>query len=64
MKAIRDRLETAVAVGGVGVTLGGMFFAVPILLALGLWLVGVPLDWASWKTYIGLIVLWIAAGVA
>lgn len=37
---------------------------VPILLAIGLWLLGVPLDWASWKTYAGLLVVAVAAGIA
>lgn len=30
---------------------------VPGLLALGLWLMGVQLDWSSWKTYAGLLAI-------
>lgn len=30
---------------------------VPALIVLGLWLLGVPLDWSSWKTYAGIIAL-------
>lgn len=37
---------------------------VPALLALGLWLIGVPLDWSSWKTYAGLAIITLAIGVA
>ena len=45
----------------------GVFLFLPIipaLLALGLWLLGVPIDWSSWKTYAGLAVLTIALGIA
>ncbi|MEW5891249.1 MAG: hypothetical protein AB1768_19950 [Pseudomonadota bacterium] len=57
-------METAAAVGGVSAALGLVLLSVPLLLALGLWLVGVPLDWTDWKTYLGLVVLWIAAAIA
>lgn len=35
---------------------------VPPLLALGLWLLGAPFDWVSWKTYTGLAVIAFAVG--
>lgn len=38
--------------------------APPILIALGLWLLGVPLDWLSWKTYAGLVALTAAMALA
>ena len=46
---------------------GSMLALLPVvlaLLALGLWLLGVPLDWTSWKTYAGLVVLALAMGLA
>jgi hypothetical protein len=33
---------------------------VPLMTALGLWLLGVPLDWSSWKTFAGLAALAVA----
>jgi hypothetical protein len=37
---------------------------IPALFALGLWLLGVPLDWSTWKTYAGLAVLALVIGLA
>lgn len=55
------------AVGaGAGITawfaiaLGG----VPALIILGLWLLGVPLDWSSWKTYAGIVAIAVAMATA
>lgn len=49
---------------GIMAGIGAMVLAAPLLIALGLWLLGVPLSWTSWKTYAGLIVLWIAAAIS
>lgn len=40
-----------------------MLFAAPVLFAFGLQLLGIPLDWSSWKTYAGLAALTAAAGL-
>lgn len=37
---------------------------VPVLIALGLWLLGFSLDWSSWKTYTGIITLAVAMVLA
>jgi hypothetical protein len=34
-----------------------LFTVMPGLLGLALWLLGVPLNWSSWKTYVGLVAL-------
>ncbi|OJW46202.1 MAG: hypothetical protein BGO63_03790 [Candidatus Accumulibacter sp. 66-26] len=47
---------------GLGVV-GWVFLSLmllPAALALGLWLLGFPLDWSSWKTYAGLEVISLA----
>lgn len=36
----------------------------PSLLALGLWLIGIPMDWSNWKTYAGLLAITVAVAVA
>lgn len=51
-------------IGGIVAGLGALVLAAPLLITLGLWLLGVPLNWSSWKTYAGLIVLWIAAAIS
>jgi hypothetical protein len=33
---------------------------VPACIALGLWLLGIPIDWTSWKTYAGIASLTVA----
>lgn len=41
-----------------------MLPVIPALIALSLWLLGVPIDWSSWKTYAGLAVFTLAVGIA
>lgn len=60
MKYLAGEISVIVTVLGAVI----LILAVPFLIALGLWLLGVPLDWASWKTYAGLIVMWIAAVIS
>lgn len=44
--------------------LGNLLLLIPIFLTLGLWLLGIPLDWANWKTYAGIAALWFAVVLA
>jgi hypothetical protein len=36
------------------------FTLLPIALATGFWLLGLPMDWSSWRTYAGLEVVALA----
>ena len=49
MKALKTIAFGTLAVGWLicAITL------LPAALAAGFWLLGVPLDWSSWKTYVG-----------
>lgn len=64
MKSLRERLGGTAVIGGGAISLAVVLLAVPILFAIGLSLLGINLDWYSWKTYVGLVVLWIAASIA
>lgn len=56
MSVKKNIISGAVVAGGVA---GWMmlFFITPLLIALGFWLIGIPLDWLSWKTYAGLLIV-------
>lgn len=54
------RMQSDIGLGK-AVTLAALF---PAMLALGLWLLGVPLDWSNWKTYAGLIIISFAVAIA
>lgn len=41
-----------------------VILAAPTLLGVGLWLLGVPLEWSSWKTYAGLVTVILAVELA
>ncbi len=60
--SLRTNLANTATLGGILGLLAMSLFGVPLLIALGLRLVGVALDWSSWHTYAGLIVLSLAAG--
>lgn len=51
---LRNKLAAA---GGAVIWLTVALCGTPLLIATGFWLLGVPLDWSSWKTYAGLITL-------
>lgn len=56
MSIVKNIMTGAVITGGVAGWLL-LFFISPLLIALGFWLIGIPLDWISWKTYAGLLVV-------
>lgn len=56
MSVVKNIMSGAVVAGGIAGWLM-LFFISPLLIALGLWLIGVALDWSSWKTYVGLLVI-------
>lgn len=56
MSIVKNIMSGAVVAGGIAGWLM-VFFISPLLIALGLWLIGVPLNWISWKTYVGLLVI-------
>lgn len=53
----RNKWGNAAAAGGLVTWLAVALCGTPLLIALGFWLLGVSLDWSSWKTYVGLITL-------
>lgn len=55
-----EKYKTVIVIFGVLSVLGNPPFLVFISLTLGLWLLGIPLDWSSWKTYAGIAALWFA----
>lgn len=56
MSIVKNIMSGAVVAGGIAGLLM-VFFISPLLIALGLWLIGAPLNWISWKTYVGLLVI-------
>ena len=60
--SLRTNLANTATLGGLLGLLAMTLFGVPLLIALGLRLVGVTLDWSSWHTYAGLIVLALVVG--
>lgn len=54
---LRNKLASAAAAGHVVSWFVAALCGSPLLIALGFWLLGVSLDWSSWKTYAGLVVL-------
>jgi len=62
--SIRSKLSNTSSALGIMLWLFVAFFGVPILVGLGLWLIGVPLDLSSWKTYAGLMALSVAMALA
>lgn len=54
---VRKGLRNAVISAGVSGWFVLALFGTPSLIAGGLWLLGVPLDWGSWKTYVGIMSL-------
>ena len=53
-------LKGAFLASGVVVWLALAVTLLPAALALGFWLLGIPLDWASWRTYAGFLTLSLA----
>ncbi len=60
MKSI---LRSGAGVVGIGLWLT-ISISTPLLIAVGLSLLGIPLDWGTWKTYVGLCALTVAMVVA
>lgn len=64
--SLRIKLANTATLGGflglLAIALFLTLLGVPLLIALGLRLVGIPLDWSSWHTYAGLIILSFVAG--
>lgn len=63
MIRFKEVLANAGTTGFISVLFAYVFFSLaftPALIALGLWLLGVPIDWASWKTYLGLLAISLA----
>ena len=54
---LRTGLRNTATLGGLLVLLAIGLLGNSLLIALGLWLVGVPLNWSIWHTYAGLVVL-------
>lgn len=54
---LRNKLANTVVAGGVVTWLAVALCGTPLLIALSFWLLGVSLDWSSWRTYAGLIAM-------
>lgn len=52
--------EGSFTVGGLIVLLFVLLLLAPMALGCGLWLLGIPLDWGSWKTYAALVLICLA----
>ena len=55
--SFRSKIVGTLTAGGVMTWFVVALFGTPLLLALGLWLLGIHFDWSSWKTYAGLVAL-------
>lgn len=53
MKTRKVATKSVVAAGLFG-WLALALLGTPVLIAAGLWLLGLPLDWGNWKTYVGI----------
>lgn len=54
---LRDKLTNTATAGGAFAWFVVALCGAPLLIALGFWLIGISLDWSSWKTYAGLVAL-------